>query len=614
MLVSPGQSKAIVAGESPLTHSVLDRARQRWKALTAFKRHWLTNIALGILIEIFVHVGGHTFHWGPIVNFQNWGLDVVTRLNATACTWLATDAQIVDQGNPVLRCPQVEKASIVPILVDVDAQTWRDPEWGGGEPYRAPRDKLLALIERSFKLGAKQVVLDVVIEDAAPADPEQPKREGFGKWAAQEDQMFADGLRTLLQKGLGAASNESNLSADRKLILVRTVRNPLPFQSDTDAFLGELRGSAAVDAVVAQSGGRIVVAAPYFQESADRITRDWDLFKVVCERLPGATDRGVLRAVPSVQLASLVHRADVAARPNAPSQLCVPYPQFNPSTLPDGDSYAQACLHNVAVEGSVESIRGEMCKKAKQVCGAAKSTPDYDNFKVCPVLLDRLDAIDADAPRGLRALWEFGFGQKKQDGFVSQYWSGIQTFKLDDGKLGDLPQQGGLGNRIVFRHTTDQVKVAASTISAKRLLSDPGAHSFAGRTVVIGQTYQETGDFFRTPLGSMPGAVVLINAIDSMSRHQLMQPPSSLQTLTLALILIVVVGFVFARWDSAVGATIAVIGVVLTAGVASFFYFAHGVWFDFAAPIFGIHLHRRIAAMEERIELKRLKLLQGEHH
>ncbi len=69
-------------------------------------------------------------------------------------------------------------------------------------------------------------------------------------------------------------------------------------------------------------------------------------------------------------------------------------------------------------------------------------------------------------------------------------------------------------------------------------------------------------------------------------------------------------GFLFARWDSSIGAVFAVVVVVLTAGVASFFFFAHGVWFDFAAPIIGIQLHRQFAAWEERSALKKLKQLQ----
>ncbi len=162
----------------------------------------------------------------------------------------------------------------------------------------------------------------------------------------------------------------------------------------------------------------------------------------------------------------------------------------------------------------------------------------------------------------------------------------------------------------MFRYSADQVMAGNSKISAEQLLALPKDHRFEGRTIVIGQTYHETGDFFNTPVGRMPGAVLLMNAIDSMAKHQLMKPPSGFLTFSVAFVLIVFVGFLFARWDSSIGAVFAVVVVVLTAGVASFFFFAHGVWFDFAAPIIGIQLHRQFAAWEERSALKKLKQLQ----
>lgn len=578
--------------------SVWAQIKSRWHSLSAFNHHWLINIFIGVLIEAFVHFGGHSLHFSPIVSFQNWGLDVVTQLNVGTCKCLGVEREVSIAISRFLKCPQTASRDSVPVLVDIDAQTWRDPSWGGGEPYRAPREKLVALIDQSFKLGAKQVVLDIVVEDGTASPADIPANEALAKLAHVKDQAFAQGLSELLSK--------EYFGTDRRLILTRTLRDPLPFQSDTNAFFGELRGSALVDAVIKDSHGRIVVAAPYFQEGSDRITRDWDLFKVVCERSPGDPNHGVLRVVPSVQLAS-IHplpgiKPATAAAPNVhaaeSNRACVPFPQSSPSTMPEADSFAQACLHAIAVDGSAAAVDSGMCKQAKKACIAASKTPDYGNFTVCPDLITRIKSIEAHAPG-------------ENDGLNHEYWSAVQSKMDKSTTLGDLPHQGGLGNRIVFRYTADQVKASADSISARSLLAEPKGLSFEGRTVVIGQTYQETGDFFRTPVGRMPGAVVLINAIDSMAKHQLMTPPSGWITLPTAFGLIVFIGFLFARWDSMIGATIAVVIVVLTAGVASFFFFAHGVWFDFAAPIIGIQLHRWFASLEERAVLKRLSNLHG---
>jgi hypothetical protein len=306
---------------------------------------------------------------------------------------------------------------------------------------------------------------------------------------------------------------------------------------------------------------------------------------------------------------------DVEVKPVKLVRSCTPYPQLGPSTLPEGDSFAQACLHAITVDGSSAAVEGGICKEAKQSCEAASKTADFENFSVCPSLLSKLKLLANNSELSLLNKLKLLTNKNehsKNDGLSHEYWSDVQSNIDAKFKLADLPHQGGLGNRIVFRYNADQVMAGNNKISAMQLLALPMDHRFEGRTVVIGQTYQETGDFFNTPVGRMPGAVLLINAIDSMKKHQLMKPPSGFLTFSVAFALIVFVGFLFARWDSSMGAVFAVIAVVLTAGVASFFFFAHGVWFDFAAPIIGIQLHRQFAAWEERSALKRLKVLQSQ--
>ena len=55
---------------------------------------------------------------------------------------------------------------------------------------------------------------------------------------------------------------------------------------------------------MAESGGRIVLAAPYFRYSPDRVLRDWELFQTFCERhvSTAGQDAGHIRVVPAVQL------------------------------------------------------------------------------------------------------------------------------------------------------------------------------------------------------------------------------------------------------------------------------------------------------------------------
>ena len=103
-------------------------------------------------------------------------------------------------------------------------------------------------------------------------------------------------------------------------------------------------------------------------------------------------------------------------------------------------------------------------------------------------------------------------------------------------------------------------------------------------------------------------------AIDSMQAFGQLGQPSPLVMAAVSLLLIVAVGYVFARWDSVIGTLVATALVVLTAGVASFLLFAQGVWLDVAAPILGIQLHRLWASFEEQQHFRRLKKEHGHAH
>ena len=616
---------AIVVG------SYMGSVKDKWNALSPFGKHWCKNIALGVLIELGIHVSGHTFHVGPVLAFQNWGLDVVTRLSQSTCVMLNPSNGTVSILSQALRCPDADGTAGPPLLIEVDAETWRSPSWGHGEPERAPRDAMATLIDRAFELGASQIVLDILVEDHVPLGAPAPPAGTAAALAQVADQLFADRLSLLLSKPY--------FGQNRRLVLVRTERHPLP--QDESAFVSELRHSMAVDKVVAASNERIVIAAPYFQVGADRRLRDWDLFKVVCERQADGPEHGLLRVVPSVQL---VMAAFAGTCPQAPvhnagqpfarcgestdarsakaqakaawtsTMACTPFPALGAANLSDTESTVRACTTALQLEGIRASNDSRWCAQARMACRAAEN-PSQAAEPACAALMTRLDATEATRLGVLQAVrTQITAGQVDESvnaGIVDGYWSAVQ--QAFDPHLGALPREGGVGNRIVFRYPPNQV----TTINALQLLTATGeplrqfGPLMRGRVVVIGQTFSETGDAYFTPLGRMPGAVVLVNAIDSMSRHGLMQAPTTVLTLSVAFALIVAVSFGFTRWTSAIAAGLATLAVVFTSGVASFFFFAHGVWLDFAAPIIGILIHSQWDAHKEREELKRLSQLYG---
>ena len=501
--------------------------RERWSSLSQLRRHWLINIAIGFAIEILVL----SMH---LVSVENWATDRMMRIHA-----------LVDPAPIKGRTPPLQ------VFVNVDDATWRDKAWGGGEPYRAPREPMLKLIETAFNHGSTQVVLDILVEGGNSARLQE----------LEEDRKFADGLNKLL--------TNQHFGTDKRLVLVRSIRYPLPQLALDEGnipkllpypALSEIRESPLVDEVVNQSNGRIVVAAPYFAYSSDRVLRDWKLFKVVCQRKVQGGD-GILRIVPSVQLLvalkSLGMHADKV--PQQADAGCTPFPPQELAALPRA--------------AELDRLRGATDKQ------------EYDESV--------------------------------------RYWKTLRFAMLrGTGKdLGEATFNGNaLANRVVFRSgAAFQADRYFNQVSARLLLQSDTDEArlnslFAGRVTVIGQSFAEAGDQHYTPMGLLPGSVVLMNAIDAMVRYPLVQKPSGWISWPLVFMLIVFVGYVFARWNSALGPLICTaIGVPMLAAL-SFYLFTYGVWLDFALPVIGILAHREFKSFEERRELAKLERQVGGNH
>ena len=632
-----GQSHAVIDATSWLS--------RKWNSLSKFQRHWAVNVALGIIIELAIHIAGHTFHFAPVVNFQNWGLDVVTRISESTCSWASSSDGVRGNISRALNCPQSVAASNSPILLNIDDETWRNPAWGGGEPDRAPRKQVVTLIDRAFSLGAEQVVLDILVADRAAPLATVQSPDAVSRGLRDEDSQFAESLRTLLTKPY--------FGKDRKLVLVRSERQPMPLSdsgplANRAPYLPETRGSSQLDAVIAESAGRIVVAAPYFEVGRDRVVRDWVLFKATCQRGDAAGSSNKILIVPSVQLVTTAHRLglspNVVSPPvgtnfaNAPTSLpsaasapsvpnavsgsqCQSFSIAGSSGLTDTEATVHECELDLALRGEQAGANASACSEIAKRCNAAgELNPEWAKGDVCKPLASQLRDSTRNIGVASKIATALGLAHA-DDGIFNRYWHSVQgAFKtaLSDPPLAALPHDGGLGNRVVFRYppdgqgTTNQS--ALPFLLADESTLQPYAQAFKGRIVVVGQTFSETRDFFETPLGHMSGAMVLVNAIDSMAKHRLMQPPSSLLTYFVSFTLILIVGYLFAKWDSMTGTTLATIAVIVTAGVASFFLFAHGVWLDFAAPIIGIQIHRRWAAFEEKIERRHHQKLGDNTH
>ena len=158
-----------------------------------------------------------------------------------------------------------------------------------------------------------------------------------------------------------------------------------------------------------------------------------------------------------------------------------------------------------------------------------------------------------------------------------------------------LPWQGG--------ETTDLVTISAWSISETDYV--PATDLVRDRIVVIGASFADSRDIYPTPIGEMPGALVVLNAIKSLHLFGQIKAPSLAFKGFIELALIVLMAWAYARLGSGWGTLLTGGVIVVTLLPISFYFFKYGVWVDLALPLLGMQLHQLVAAKEEDLALKR---------
>ena len=449
----------------------------RLRGLSAFQRHLLINLVIGLLIAVALHLMHNT--------------SVVRTTEDAAVDWVLG----IYRGTAPARVPR-------PIAyIDIDEATYRN--WG--EPLFTPRDRLAALIRHALEGGAAAIVIDIDLSRAGGAG----------------DPALIDLLSRWLPK-LGGDNAETGENGPPPLILVRTFRPPLPGAPKS---LPEERASF-LDPLLAHARG-IYWGAPLFELDSDGKVRRWHLWKAAC------AGNGEPRVVPSVQLLTkALLSADAAQRAQLAEALAVLTPEDCATTADD-------------------RRRGEQDPAAKHG----------------QVMLgeDAVSLLPDDATR--RILYRIP-------------WHG------PDGEGPALVDSDVLKTR-----PANKVLAAADAASAGKWLRD--------RLVIIGSSYADSRDLYRTPLGEMPGSLLVANAVLSLGAHGTLRTPGLLETLLLEAVLITMMSWLFARFDSFWGSLFsgaAVIGLLLP---LSLWLFDSGYWISFAVPLLAVQFHEVVAALEE---------------
>jgi CHASE2 domain-containing sensor protein len=474
------------------------RLHRIWHNLGHLYQHWLINIVIGFAIEVMLITAHNSI---IVVAARNWALDTAMRGSAELAT--------TSDATPSLA------------FIDVDEEAWRSPRWGGGEPFRAPRDGLMTLINYAFDNGARYVILDVIVDGRVD----------------QDDRTFSDQI----------VERAARLEPDQYLLFVRTLREPLP---GMEQLAPELRTSPLDQALRDQPNKQIFMVAPYFQVSRDGVLRDWRLWRAVCRRDAPDDGRGHWEILPSVQL--VISALELARTEKRPQDRDA-FPWRTAATT------AKPCVVDVAAfakDGAAlpakdtDQSASDWLHKQTELTGAKDLTPPSD------------DAIE-------------------------------------------------LTNRIFFSyrypapsnvHVIPAIRILEhSSPEADKRLAD----SFSKSVVVIGQSFEAAGDQHMTPLGTMPGSMVLVNSVKSMLKMKLLQPPSEVAEWMFLVVSIFVIGFIFARFTSLGATAVLLLTFVPALFIVNYLLLRIHIWMDFAVPLLGIFAHRTTAVIEEWVLARR---------
>jgi CHASE2 domain-containing sensor protein len=360
---------------------------------------------------------------------------------------------------------------------------------------------------------------------------------GFSDRIANSDAPIEDSEAPSLYKFLQAYSENAS---NPPLLLVRTLQAWTPDRPEDSL---PSQRSSYLDGVVSASDN-IFWVSPHFQRDEDYRIRRWLLWLASCDSGQGAI-------LPSVQLFADVLLRDEWRSIMSPAEMY--------------DSIVRGNLYAAAASGTPSK-----CSWNPET-GTAGASERFDS------LFDReyeLDNKDLIAQRLIYSIPYDVQGRRRP------------TVELS------VPAANGEG--------ADSRRVPIlERESAGRLGNIDSESLFAGRVVVIGGTYRDTRDWHATPIGEMPGAMVVINAIHSLRVHGQLHKPDLWQILLIEAFLIFMMSVLFAALDSVLAFVLSSAGILLVLLPISFLAFRSGVWVTFALPLLAVQLHQVYRLIED---------------
>jgi CHASE2 domain-containing sensor protein len=133
-----------------------------------------------------------------------------------------------------------------------------------------------------------------------------------------------------------------------------------------------------------------------------------------------------------------------------------------------------------------------------------------------------------------------------------------------------------------------------------------------GEIVVIGTSFEDGGDANHpTPIGPMPGAMILINELNSFMNNDYMKEVSLAQLMLVESVLIFFISFFFSLNRPFLGLILSLSLIVLSVLSVGLFAFKFGYWFDSIVPTLSVFVHEFVHFVRSKTKSRRLH--RGKH-
>jgi len=159
------------------------------------------------------------------------------------------------------------------------------------------------------------------------------------------------------------------------------------------------------------------------------------------------------------------------------------------------------------------------------------------------------------------------------------------------------------------RPLTRQGNPLLSTLSAYKITEHaPIDNTLLRDTItIIGGSFKDSRDIYATPLGWMPGELVIANAIHSLLQFGELTAPPLWAVILIQALLIFIMSLAFTFFSSFFGMLISGAVIIIVMVPFSFLLFEYGMWLDFAIALVIVQLYEMTMAYREMLQMLDIK-------